>query len=382
MPVLDAYYFDHASSTPVRPEIIETLSGYYPEYYANSDSLHDAGMAIHNMVERSREAIAKLLDVKAQDLFFTAGATEANNILIKGIAFAYQARGKHLITSQVEHASVLESFQDLERFFGFEVTYLPVNPLGFVEVSDLRDALRKDTTLVSLMAVNNETGTISPIQDYAKIIHASGRTVFHVDAVQALGKVDLSLNGIDAASFSAHKIRGVKGSGLFYKKSNIECHPLITGGQQEGGLRPGTPNALHHILFAKTLRLALDCRKMHEARIVAMRTILVEAFMTMPEIVINSPEITCSPYILNISCLSVPSQVMLNWLNQNGLCVSAMATCSSRQYHPSHVLNAMGIQGKRLNGVLRISLGTTNTPEACAYLIAKIQEGIQTYGQT
>lgn len=382
MPVLDANYFDHASSTPVRPEIIEALSEYYPTYYANSDSLHDAGMRIHTMVEKSREAIAKLLDVKAQELFFTSGATEANNILIKGIAFAYQNRGKHLITSKVEHASVLESFQDLERFFGFDVTYLPVNSNGYVEVSDLKDALRKDTTLVSLMAVNNETGTIFPIQDYAKVIHDSGRTLFHVDAVQALGKIDLSLDGVDAASFSAHKIRGVKGSGLLYKKSNIECHPLITGGQQEGGLRPGTPNALHHILFAKTLRLALDCRKMHEAEIMNMRTALIDAFKMMPDIVINSPQKDCSPYILNISCLNVPSQVMLNWLNQNGLCVSAMATCSSRQYHPSHVLSAMDIQGKRLDGVLRISLGNTNTQEACAYLIAKIQEGIQTYGQT
>ena len=215
-------YFDHASSTPVHPEIIKNLSELTLVHYANSESLHEAGLTIQTMIRKSREAIASLLGVLASEITFTSGATEANNILIKGIAFAYQHKGKHLITTSVEHSSVLESFQDLEKFFGFEVTYLPVDQDGRIRVGDLEKSLRKDTTLVSIMAVNNETGTIMPIQECAKIVHSNSQAIFHVDGVQALTKIDLDLSSIDCISFSAHKINGVKGSGLFVKKKNVQ----------------------------------------------------------------------------------------------------------------------------------------------------------------
>jgi cysteine desulfurase len=371
-------YFDHASSTPVHPEIIKNLSELTLVHYANSESLHEAGLTIQTMIRKSREAIASLLGVLASEITFTSGATEANNILIKGIAFAYQHKGKHLITTSVEHSSVLESFQDLEKFFGFEVTYLPVDQDGRIRVGDLEKSLRKDTTLVSIMAVNNETGTIMPIQECAKIVHSNSQAIFHVDGVQALTKIDLDLRSIDCISFSAHKINGVKGSGLFVKKKNVQIHPLITGGSQEDGLRPGTPNAIHHILFAKTLRFALSQNK---DRVRSIKSYLIEELSQIDGIVINSPLEGCSNYILNISCLKVPSQIMLSWLNQNKIYVSAMATCLNRDAQPSHVLEAMGFEGNRLNGVIRISIGYTNTMEEAKTLISVIKEGIVKHGR-
>ena len=371
-------YFDHASSTPVHPEIIKNLSELTLVHYANSESLHEAGLTIQTMIRKSREAIASLLGVLASEITFTSGATEANNILIKGIAFAYQHKGKHLITTSVEHSSVLESFQDLEKFFGFEVTYLPVDQDGRIRVADLEKSLRKDTILVSIMAVNNETGTIMPIQECEKIVHSNSQAIFHVDGVQALTKIDLDLRSIDCISFSAHKINGVKGSGLFVKKKNVQIHPLITGGSQEDGLRPGTPNAIHHILLAKTLRLALSQNK---DRVRSIKSYLIEELSQIDGIVINSPLEGCSNYILNISCLKVPSQIMLSWLNQNKIYVSAMATCLNRDAQPSHVLEAMGFEGNRLNGVIRISIGYTNTMEEAKTLISVIKEGIVKHGR-
>jgi len=374
----ESIYFDHASSTPVHPEIIKNLSELTAIHYANSESLHEAGLTIQTMMRKSREAIASLIGVLPADITFTSGATESNNILIKGIAFAYQHKGKHLITSSVEHSSVLESFQDLEKFFGFEVTYLPVDKDGRIKLDDLKNALRKDTTLVSIMAVNNETGTIMPINECADIIHSNSHAIFHVDGVQALGKIDLNLSNIDCASFSAHKINGVKGSGIIVKKKNVLCHPIITGGQQESGLRPGTPNAIHHILFAKTLRLALEQDKKN---IKLIKSYLINELSQLDGIVINSPMIGCSDYILNISCLKVSSQIMLSWLNQHKIYVSAMATCLNRDAQPSHVLEAMGIEGNRLNGVIRISIGYTNTMEQAKTLISVLKEGIVKHGR-
>lgn len=374
----EVIYFDHASSTPVHPDVLKSLSELSAIHYANSESLHEAGLNIQTMMRKSREAIASLIGVLPGDITFTSGATESNNILIKGIAFAYQNKGKHLITTSVEHSSVLESFQDLESFFGFDVTYLPVDSDGRISSNDLKNALRSDTTLVSIMAINNETGTIMPIQDCAKVVHENSRAIFHVDAVQALAKIDINLKNIDCASFSAHKINGVKGSGFLFKKNHVLCHPILSGGQQENGLRPGTPNAIHHILFAKTLRLALE-NKHNSVKMI--KDYLIQECCLIEGIVINSPIDGCSDYILNISCLNIPSQIMLTWLNQHKIYVSAMATCLNRDPRPSHVLEAMGFEGDRLNGVIRISIGYTNTMEEAKMLISVLKEGVVKYGR-
>lgn len=378
--MLDLIYLDFASSTPIHPDVLKTVTEMMPIHYANAESLHQAGLTIHTMMEESRSSIAKLLKVDASTLYFTSGATEANNLLIKGIALANQSRGKHLITSQVEHASVLESFRDLEAHFGFEVTYLPINQMGYVEPSILEESLRDDTVLVSLMAVNNETGAIFKTQEYAKLIHKKPNAFFHVDAVQALAKIDFTLTNIDAASFSAHKIQGVKGSGLMYLKEGIRFQALITGGQQEKGYRPGTANAIGHIVFAKTLRLALELHRTKVVDIVKINHYCRTRLAELDSVKINSDG-DGSPYILNISSLQLPSQVMLNHLSQKGICISAAATCSSRSFKPSHVLSAMHLNQQELEGVLRLSFGYTTTQDDIDAFIDAFKEGVKRYGK-
>ena len=378
--MLNLIYLDFASSTPIHPEVLKTVTEMMPIHYANAESLHQAGLTIHTMMEESRVSLSKALKVDASTLYFTSGATEANNLLIKGIALANQSRGKHLITSQVEHASVLESFRDLETNFGFEVTYLPVNQKGYVEPSILEENLRADTSLVSLMAVNNETGAIFETQLYARLIHEKTNAFFHVDAVQALAKIEFTLEGIDAASFSAHKIQGVKGSGLMYLKEGIRFQPLITGGQQEKGYRPGTANAIGHIVFAKTLRLALELHHAKESEIRRINTYCRSCLAELESIKINSDR-DGSPYILNISSLNLPSQVMLNHLSQKGICISAAATCSSRSFKPSHVLTAMHLNEHELEGVLRLSFGYTTTQSDIDAFIDAFKDGVKRYGK-
>ncbi len=380
MPNLNPIYLDHVSSTPVHPEVLKTQSDLYPIHYANSEALHDAGHRIADMVEKSRESIASLLHVKADMITFTSGATESNNAIIKGIAFANMDKGKHLITTAVEHSSVLESFKQLETDFGFEVTYLDVDQEGRISPETLKASLRPDTTLVSIMHVNNEIGTIMPIAQCAQIIKQNSTAYFHVDEVQAIGKVPFDFNGIDAVSLSAHKINGVKGSGLMIIKPGVRILSLITGGQQEHGKRGGTANAINNILFAKTLRLALEGYDAHLKHVQTLNALLRSALSELPEIVINSPEKEVSPFILNFSVLTLTSEVMLNWFNSQGIYVSAQSTCNSKQKHASVTLSAMHLDEKRLNGSIRLGIGATNTVEEVQRFILALKEGLTTYG--
>ena len=381
MPITNEIYLDHVSSTPVHPDIIKAMNELLLIHYANSDALHSAGTRIDNLILRSRLAIAAAFDVSGEEIIFTSGATEANNTLIKGIALANRRKGSHIITSQVEHSSIYASMQWLETEFGFEVTYLPVDGDGRVRPRDLKDALRPDTILVSIMYVNNEIGTIMPIDELADIVKAHSRAYFHVDCVQALGKIPLRLAKVDAASFSAHKINGLKGSGIMLKRKNVPLLPLFSGGQQEFGLRGGTHNAIADILFAKTLRIALEAQEEHREHAKKLKQRLLDGLNRIESVVINSPNKECSDFILNISCLTVTSEVMMNWLNTNGIFISAQSTCSSKAKQPSHTLSAMHLEQKRLIGSLRIGLGASNTIEEIDRFLSLLEEGISTYGK-
>lgn len=380
MPNLSPIYFDHVSSTPVHPEVYKTQSELTPIHYANSEALHDAGHRIAEMVEKSRESIAQLLRVKPEWVIFTSGATESNNAIIKGIAFANHAKGKHLITTSVEHSSVLESFRQLENDFGFEVTYLSVNDEGRISPQELQSALRPDTTLVSIMAVNNEIGTIMPIKECSDIIRKHSTAYFHVDEVQAIGKIPFDFSLVDAVSLSAHKINGVKGSGLMIVKPHVRIISLITGGQQENGRRGGTANAINNILFAKTLRLALEGYASHRQHVEALNAALRKALLDISEVVINSPQNEVSPYILNFSVLTLTSEVLLNWFNSQNIYVSAQSTCNSKMKHASITLSAMHLDEKRLNGSIRLGIASTNTQEEADRFITVLKEGLKAYG--
>ncbi|WP_416325303.1 cysteine desulfurase family protein [[Eubacterium] hominis] len=371
-------YLDYASTTPIRKEVLDTYTMLLSDYYGNSDSLHDIGRESAKLMEKSRANIAQLFHVRSDEIFFTSCASESNNYATKAFAWANQNRGKHLITTCVEHSSIANAMKQLEEHFGFEVTYLPVNEDGVVEFQDLKQALRKDTILVSMMMVNNETGAINPVKECADHVHQHSLAAFHMDGVQALGKIKVDLSFVDMATFSAHKIYGLKGSGLFYKKKNIRVLPLISGGQQEEGLRAGTSNAPADIVLAKTIRLALEELDQNYVYVKGLNDWLRKELSSIKDIVINSCE-NASPYILNISVLCIGSEVMLNALNERGFAVSAQSTCSSKSKAISHVLLEMGLGEVRATHAIRISISHWTRKEELVAFVNTIKEVIHDY---
>lgn len=371
-------YLDYASTTPIRKEVLDTYTMLLSDYYGNSDSLHDIGRESAKLMEKSRANIAQLFHVRSDEIFFTSCASESNNYATKAFAWANQNRGKHLITTCVEHSSIANAMKQLEEHFGFEVTYLPVNEDGVVEFQDLKQALRKDTILVSMMMVNNETGAINPVKECADYVHQHSLAAFHMDGVQALGKIKVNLSFVDMATFSAHKIYGLKGSGLFYKKKNIRVLPLISGGQQEEGLRAGTSNAPADIVLAKTIRLALEELDQNYVYVKGLNDWLRKELSSIKDIVINSCE-NASPYILNISVLCIGSEVMLNALNERGFAVSAQSTCSSKSKAISHVLLEMGLGEVRATHAIRISISHWTRKEELVAFVNTIKEVIHDY---
>lgn len=371
-------YLDYAATTPLNDEVLNAYTKLLKQYYGNSDSLHALGREAANLMETAREQISDLLSVRKEEVLFTSCASEANNLALKGYAFHYQKRGKHLITTAVEHSSVLHTMEQLEKQFGFEVSYLPVNEQGKVELESLKQALRKDTILVSCMLVNNESGAINDISVLADYVHAFSRAAFHMDGVQGLGKVELPLDAVDMATFSAHKIYGLKGSGLLIKKQHVELLPLISAGQQEQGLRGGTSNSPVNTVFAKTLRLALEKQAEHTAYVKGLNDYLREELAKLDHIIINSDP-SGSPYILNFSCLKIGSEIMLNALDERGFCVSAQSTCASHTKAHSYVLSAMGLGEVRATHAVRVSLSHLTKQSELTSFIEALKEIIHDY---
>jgi len=370
-------YLDYVATTPLHNEVLETYHHLLKEKFANSDSIHGLGIEVENLMEKSRTLIAKMLSCKPQELIFTSGASEANNLAIKGIAFQYQNRGKHIITTSIEHSSVYETFKQLEEDFGFDVTYLPVSKDGRINLDTLKAALTPQTILVSCMMVNNEVGMILPIDEIKSITQQYPQCHLHVDMVQALGKIPVSLEGIDLATFSAHKIYGLKGSGLLFKRSKVQLKPLICGGQQEYGLRAGTSNAITNIMFAKTLRLALDHQPQKLKHVTSLNKQLRDYFKTLDRCVINSPE-DASPYILNVSLLDYKPEVITHALEDKGIYISTKSACSSKKVSMARTLQAMGVSEEVGNSALRISFSHLTTKEDIQYFIESLNSILKT----
>ena len=372
-------YFDYASTTPLNQEVLSAYTNLLQQVYANADSLHAPGREAQRLMEKSRAQIAQLLSVKADEILFTSCASEANSTAIKGFALANRHRGNHIITTCVEHSSVLKAFAQLEAEFGFKIDYLPVTKKGIVNAERLHQLLNKDTILVSLMYVNNETGAVNPVIELCEYIHQHSRAMVHVDCVQALGKLSIPLSCIDMATFSAHKIYGLKGSAFLYKQRNIKLLPLINGGQQEQGIRGGTSNAPANIVLAKTLRLALEKQDEHYAYVRSLRDDLCAKLQAMENVQIHSNDL-CVPHIVNASFLNVGSEIMLNALDERGFCVSAQSTCSSRSKAHSYVLAAMGLGEHIATHSIRISLSRLTTADEVNQLIQALKEINHDYG--
>lgn len=367
-------YLDYVATTPLNNEV---LTGYYElltKYFFNADSLYDKGIEVNRLMERSRTLISEMLKVKSDEVIFTSCASESNNMAIKGVAFKYCNRGKHIITSAIEHSSVFETCKELEEVFGYEVTYLPVDCNGRISLSQLEQSIRSDTILVTIMHVNNEIGVINEINKISKIVKKYDKVKLHVDMVQSLGKIPIDLTDIDLASFSAHKINGLKGSGLLYKSNSTSLVPLISGGQQEFNLRAGTSNACTNIILAKTLRLALENQEEKYNYVNNLNDYLRDGLLRINGIVINSKKEICLPHVINFSCIGYKPEVILHDLEAKEIYVSTKSACSSKSEDMSEVMKALNIDPRVATSAIRVSISYNTTYEDIDKFIFELQK--------
>ncbi|MCP3025385.1 cysteine desulfurase family protein [Halobacillus sp. A5] len=353
-------YFDNSATTRPFPEVLEVFEKVADQYYANPSSPHTLGAEAERLMIQTRLKIAEQLEVNAHEIIFTSGGTEGNNLAIKGAALEHQNRGRHLITSSVEHPSVIEAFRGLEQL-GFEVTYLDVDRYGCVDPADVEKAIRDDTILVSVMSVNNELGTVQPIKEIAKITSGYPKVYLHVDHVQGMGKVPLAMNEvpIDLLTLSGHKLHGLKGTGVLVVRDGIKLFPLFHGGGHEINLRSGTENLPGMVAFNKALRLVKEKEKGRVKELYNLRTELISKLKQMDEVVINSPK-KGAPHIVNISVPGIKPEVMVHLLAESGIYISTKSACSSKHPDRSAVLQACGVEEEIMNSALRISLSYQN----------------------
>lgn len=363
-------YLDHASTTPVRPDVLDAMMPYFAEEFGNPSSIYPLGQTASDAVAEARATLASILGASAREVFFTSGGTEADNWAIKGFAHANAKKGKHIITSSIEHHAVLHTCEALERE-GFEVTYLPVDEHGIVHPDTLKEALREDTILVSIMFANNEIGTIEPIAELAALTHEYG-AVFHTDAVQAFAHEPIDVNelGIDMLSASAHKIYGPKGVGLLYVRKGIKVANLLDGGEQERGKRGTTENVPGIVGFAKAAELAWVELEPEHDRQLALRDHAIERILAeIPHAKLNGSWESRLANNVNFSFEFIEGEGMLLQLAARGICVSSGSACTSGSLDPSHVLLAIGLPHEIAHGSLRLTIGRSTTKEDVDFAI-------------
>ena len=371
-------YFDNAATTAVYPEVKNLMIKLLEEDYGNPSSLHMKGVEAERYIKQATTQIAKELKCQEKELTFTSGGTESNNLAIIGAAMAKRRAGKHIITTNIEHASVSATMEFLSKE-GYEISTVGVNQDGTVNLDELKDTLREDTILVSVMYVNNEIGTIQPIEEIAKIIKAYNPSIlFHVDAVQAFGKIVFSPKrlGVDLLSISGHKIHGPKGFGVLYIKDKTLIRPIIYGGGQQKAMRSGTENvpAIAGMGLAAELMYKDHDNKM--AHIKKLKDTFVEKVTALENVYDNSGE---APHIASISFVGIRSEVMLHALEDKGIYVSAGSACSSNKPHVSNVLKAINLDSTKLESTLRFSFCETNTMEEVDYTVQVIEEILPVY---
>ncbi|RKN86938.1 cysteine desulfurase family protein [Paenibacillus ginsengarvi] len=373
-------YFDHAATTPPYDSVIEAVGEVMGRHFGNPSSIHRIGIDAERLVTKARDVMAKVLRAEAEEIVFTSGGTESNNMAVVGSALQHSGRGKHIITSAIEHASVYECFQHLERL-GFEVTYIRPDRSGIVRASEVEAALREDTILVSVMHVNNEIGTLQPIAGIAEAIKRHSRALFHVDAVQSVGKLPvypLQL-GVDLLSASAHKFRGPKGTGFLYKRKGVRLQPLLIGGGQEEGLRSGTENVPGIVGMAKALRMAAENREAAFGIVTALRKRLLQRLAEIPELQVvgSANDSEMAPHIVGLTAHGFKTEVIVHAMEDRGICLSTKSACSSGEDRPSRVLLATGLDKQAASGGLRISLSAEHTLEQIDKLADALQDTIQ-----
>ena len=369
-------YADYAATTPVKPEVVEAMTNIYQTHYGNPSSIHTQGRDARRFLDEARRTVAQCLNANPNEIIFTSGATESNNTAIKGMAYANISKGKHLITTKIEHHSVLHVFEFLESQ-GFEVTYLNVNEEGLVDLDALKEAMRPDTTLVSIMLVNNEVGTVQQVYDIQEIL-SDYSALFHMDAVQAIGHlpVDVKDLQVDALSLTAHKFGGPKGVGALYVKNGTQIQYSQMGGEQETKRRAGTENVAQIVGLATAMQLAENNRDENQIYITRLKEILL---VNLQERAIpfeyNGSMIESSNHIVNLYFPFVNVETLLTLLDIAGIYVSSGSACTAGSTIPSHVLSAMyGEENPKVNHSIRISLNENVTEREIQTIVVELQK--------
>lgn len=369
-------YLDNSATTKPFPEVIESFTTVSQKYFGNPSSIHRIGMESEKLLIQAREQISGLLGVKSNEIYFTSGGTEGNNTVLKGIARTYKGRGNHIITTTVEHDSIHKVMEQLEAD-GFSITYIPVNEFGQVSVEDISKNIRKETILVSVMHVNNEIGSIQPIEEIGNLLSNYPNIFFHVDGVQGIGKQTISLNKakIDAYTLSAHKFHGLKGNGVIYIKEGKRIEPLLAGGGQENTFRSGTENVAGAVATAKALRLQLQNQKEKLTILKRLNAYLREQLASIDGISIHSPSLEKSvPHILNFSIEGIKAEVFVHALEKREIYISTTSACSSKTSKISKTLLGIGVPEQIAESSFRISLSYENTMEEMKKVIAAIKD--------
>lgn len=370
-------YLDHSATTPVRKEVADVVYTYLTTYFGNPSSIHSYGREAKKALEIAREQVADLIGAKPEEIIFTSGGTEADNLAIIGAAFANQKKGKHLITSAIEHHAVLDCFKYLEKQ-GFNVTYIPVDENGLVNSKDVANAITDQTILISIMHVNNEVGTIQPIKEIVEIAKSKNKNIIvHTDGVQSVGKIPVDVNdlNVDLLTVSSHKIYGPKGVGCLYVRKGTKIEPRYFGGGQERKRRPGTENLPGIVGFGKAAELAKQELEQEMKKLTELRDMLINGIIErIPDVKLNGDPTKRIPGNVNVSIRYIEGEALLLSLDMKGIAASSGSACTSGSLDPSHVLLAMGIPHEIAHGSLRMTLGRDNTKEDIQYVLDTLPE--------
>ncbi len=367
---MNRIYMDNAATTPVSPAVLDKMLPYFCECYGNANSIHSTGRDAKKALEAARRQVAAALNCNPQEVYFTSGGSESDNWALKGTAFANRKKGNHIITSAIEHHAILHTCEWLEKQ-GFEVTYLPVDEYGLVNPADVEAAITDKTILISIMAANNEIGTIEPIEEIAKIAHAH-HVLFHTDAVQAIGAIpiDVQAIGCDMLSLSGHKFHGPKGVGALYIKQGTRIENFLHGGAQERGRRATTENVAGIVGMGEAIEIATANIPEKAARISALRDRLIDGLTALPYVRLNGHRTKRLPGNVNVSVRFIEGEALLLRLDLAGVAASSGSACTSGSLDPSHVLLAIGLPHEIAHGSLRLSLSDNTTQEEVDYVLS------------
>ncbi|MCC7558941.1 MAG: cysteine desulfurase NifS [Methanobacterium sp.] len=371
-------YMDHSATSPVDPEVLEAMLPYFKESFGNASTLYSLGREARTAMEKARKQVASLIGARAEEVYFTSGGTESDNLAIKGTISRLKGKGNHIITSAIEHPAVEETCKYLEKI-GYTVTYLPVGEDGIVKMEDLKESTREDTILITIMHANNEIGTIQPIKEIGALAREKG-ILFHTDAVQSVGKIPVNVEdmNVDLLSISAHKLHGPKGVGALYIRKGVRIDPLFHGGGHERGVRPGTENIPGIVGLGKACQLAEENLYENMEYVASLRDQLIKGVLgSIEQSFLNGHPTKRLPNNANFRFSSIEGESLILQLDSKGINASTGSACSSNKLEPSHVLMAIGLEEVDAHGSLRISLGKENTPKDIDSSIVVIKEVVE-----